>query len=193
MIAACLCFCFLSCFWYFWIRRLCLGAFQKLLSIGFSVLCTSEVTPSNYLPIFYNISQTVRPFLFFKLSALHRSVKLFLSVCKESANLGKEIHSQVWWGGEWGIFREGPDFTFFLQLCQILPEMRNVASSRRRWWYVPPVWNHDMHHADDMYYEDDDMYQEDDDMYHSVAWWHDGEASAQSLACSLIPSASFSR
>ena len=42
------------CCKYFWIRRPCLGAFQKLLSIGFSCfICTSEVTPQ----LFANILQ----------------------------------------------------------------------------------------------------------------------------------------
>ena len=130
----CFCtFCFLSCFWYFWIRRLCLGAFQKLLSIGFSRFMHFWSNPPNYLPIFYNISQTMRPFLFPTLS-IASFFQLFLSFCTESANLGKEIHSQLWWGGEWGIIR-------YLTVCAVLFVIRsgilNYFGSRVAWWHLP--------------------------------------------------------
>ena len=96
------------------------------------VLCTSEVRP-NYLPIFYNISQTMRAFLLFPTFSIASPAKLFLSFCKKSQNLGKEIRSQLWWGGERdnnrGISPKAHIWTF---------EFLSVST-----WYNSMVWWHD--------------------------------------------------
>ena len=103
------------CCKYFWIRRPCLGAFQKLLSIGFSCfICTSEVTPQ----LFANILQYFPShacLFFLQLWALHLANFSFLFASSQQI-LAKKIFPQIWW--VWGIIRDIITFEFlFLQIC----------------------------------------------------------------------------
>ena len=93
------------------------------------VLCTSEVRP-NYFPIFYNISPAaMRAFLFPSFSIA--LVQLLLSFCKESANLGKEIHSQLWQGGKSHISRDHR------------PWVSDENILRWWWWWYHNQWHYD--------------------------------------------------
>ena len=126
------------------------------------VLCTSEVRP-NYFPIFYNISPAaMRAFLFPSFSIA--LVQLLLSFCKESANLGKEIHSQLWQGGKSHISRDHR------------PWVSDENILRWWWWW----WYHNQWHG---WWSKMMM----------IPQWHDDmwEKPAKALACSLIRSFSW--